>query len=136
MPPCIFIPRILAYDLDQSAEGNGANLSLEYYSKVCHFDFPTLQLLGNEMKVSLNPFFCLTKVSDMPKKPADIEELGNDGCERYIVNGLFGNEDFSSIVRVVLKTKSKVAIAILDYVIAWRVSKPSPDIFKEERKLN
>lgn len=128
MPPCIFIPRILSYDLDISAEGNGANLSLGYYSKVCHCEFPTL--LKNEMKISLNPFFCLTKVNDMPKKPADIEDE-SDGCERYIVNGLFGNEDFSSIVRVVLKTKSKIAVAILDEVIAWRVSKPSPEVFQE-----
>jgi hypothetical protein len=53
----------------------------------------------------------------------DEEEEKDSGEEKYIVNGLFGTEDNSSMVRVVLSTKSKVAISVCDMVGAWRTSK-------------
>ena len=31
MPPCIFVPRVLNYDLDKSPEDNNAQLSLNFY---------------------------------------------------------------------------------------------------------
>ena len=51
------------------------------------------------------------------------EEEKDSGEEKYIVNGLFGTEDNSSMVRVVLSTKSKVGISVCDQVGAWRSSK-------------
>ncbi len=42
------------------------------------------------------------------------EEEKDSGEEKYIVNGLFGTEDNSSMVRVVLSTKSKVAMGVCD----------------------
>jgi hypothetical protein len=34
MPPCIFIPRVLNYDLDRSPEDNNGQLSLGFYKQV------------------------------------------------------------------------------------------------------
>jgi hypothetical protein len=53
----------------------------------------------------------------------DEEEEKDSGEEKYIVNGLFGTEDNSSMVRVVLSTKSKVGISVCDMLGAWRTSK-------------
>ncbi len=40
--------------------------------------------------------------------------------EQYIVNGLFGNEDNTSIVRVVLETGESKSAEICDKIIQWR----------------
>lgn len=42
------------------------------------------------------------------------EEEKESGEEKYIVNGLFGTEDNSSMVRVVLSTKSKAGVSVCD----------------------
>jgi hypothetical protein len=42
MPPCIFIPRILEYDMDNTAEENHAQLSLGFYKQVTGKDFPSI----------------------------------------------------------------------------------------------
>ncbi len=67
------------------------------------------------MTLHLNPFFTLLKASDLPQKPKDIVDNENDdeseedvsNKERYIVNGLFGNEENASLVRVVIETEDK-----------------------------
>jgi hypothetical protein len=59
----------------------------------------------------------------MSDEEDDDEEEKNSGDEKYIVNGLFGTDDNSSMVRVVLSTKSKVAMGVCDQVGAWRTSK-------------
>ena len=71
MPPCIFIPRILRFDLDRSCEENGAELSFGFYSKISKEEFPSLEEIKG-LKFSLNPFFTLTKVSDLPQLPEDL----------------------------------------------------------------
>jgi hypothetical protein len=67
MPPCIFIPRILDYNLDLSPEMHSATLALMSYQRVSGTKFPGKLPSGNTLR--LNPFFCLLKVSDMPQKP-------------------------------------------------------------------
>jgi hypothetical protein len=79
--------------------------------------------------IFLNPLFTLLKVSDMPQKPKHLlpdesdesDESGNEK-EQYIVNGLFGNEDNASIVRVVLETQDASSSDICDKIIQWRTS--------------
>jgi hypothetical protein len=74
--------------------------------------------------IFLNPLFTLLKVSDMPQKPKHLladesdesNESGNEK-EQYIVNGLFGNEDNTSIVRVVLETQEANSSEICDKII-------------------
>ena len=59
----------------------------------------------------------------MPQKPSDLggEDDENDSDdndkEQYIVNGLFGNEDNTSIVRVVLESQDTKNIEICDRII-------------------
>jgi hypothetical protein len=61
----------------------------------------------------------------MPQKPSDLAEDSDDSDkEQYIVNGLFGNEDYTSIVRVVLETQEAKNVEICDRIIEWRTSKP------------
>jgi len=62
-------------------------------------------------------------MSDEEDDEDEEEEEKESGEEKYIVNGLFGTEDNSSMVRVVLSTKSKVGISVCDLVGAWRSSK-------------
>lgn len=137
MPPCIFIPRILEYNLDNSPEDNRAHLSLNFYKKVTDSEFPSLQQLGAKgLSIVLNPFFTLTKVSDLPQKPEDLNDDEEEESMKYIVNGLFGTEDFSSIVRVILKTTDKQTAEMCDRIIAWRTTKESPEIFSDKRTIS
>jgi hypothetical protein len=54
----------------------------------------------------------------------------------YVVNGLFGNEDFSSIVRIRLQGKKvKLIEGICDSIIEWRTSEKSPDVFKTAKPI-
>jgi hypothetical protein len=81
------------------------------------------------MTFHLNPFFTLLKASDLPQKqPKDIvvdneddddesEEDISSNKERYIVNGLFGNEENASLVRVVLETEDKRVCMVCENVI-------------------
>lgn len=118
MPPCIFIPRILEYNMHNSPEENNAHLSLKFYSQLSHTQFPSLEHLKSAA-FRLNPFFVLTKVADLPQKSEDLED--SEGSKpSYIVNGLFGNEDFSSIVRVILIGRGKAIETICDRIIEWR----------------
>jgi hypothetical protein len=72
----------------------------------------------------------------MPQKPDDLDEFDPKKEEKYILNGLFGSEDFSSIVRVVLHTKPKSpSVTLCDRIMAWRTSKPAPQVFKEPKTL-
>ena len=51
MPPCIYIPRILNFNMDKTVEGNGKT-----------YDFN----LDMATELRLNPFFALCKVTDFP----------------------------------------------------------------------
>ena len=73
MPPCIFIPRVLNYDLDKSPEDNNAQLSVGFYKQVTKLDFP--KDLKGAKSFKLNPFFTLTKASELPQRPDDLEDL-------------------------------------------------------------
>jgi hypothetical protein len=69
MPCCVFIPRILEYNLDASAETNGAQLALNVFKQTSNSTLLSIKELSNNMDkycLGLNPFFCLTKVSEMP----------------------------------------------------------------------
>jgi hypothetical protein len=52
----------------------------------------------------LNPFYVLNRVTDFPQLT---EELENSDAQ-YVVNGLFGNDDFASQVRILLHTNSPI----------------------------
>ena len=66
-------------------------------------------------------------MSDLPQRPDDLDdEDEEEESMKYIVNGLFGTEDFSSVVRVILKTTDKLKAEMCDRVIAWRTTKESP----------
>ena len=155
MPPCLFVPRILTFDLDLSAEDNGAELALTLYKRTSHHALPSTKSLlaaldDPTLLIKLNPLFTLLKVSDLPQKPKGLdgktkdededesddeeEEEKDSGEEKYIVNGLFGTEDNSSMVRVVLSTKSKVGVSVCDMVGGWRGSKRDDlGLYKEAR---
>jgi len=64
-----------------------------------------------------------------------MSEEKND--EKYLVNGLFGTlEDNSSMVRVVLSSKSQTAIKVCDQVMSWKISKREDlSLFKETKKV-
>ncbi len=129
MPPCIFIPRLKTFNLDISIEDNNGLLALSFYKQTSGHDFVTIKDLKTKI-ILLNPFFTLLKVSDMPQKPSNVEddsEESESDKERYIVNGLFGNEDNTSIVRVVLETEDPENSEICDRVIEWRISQPQID---------
>jgi hypothetical protein len=157
MPPCLFVPRILTFDLDLSAEDNGAELALTLYKRISHHALPSTKSLlaaldDPTLLIKLNPLFTLLKVSDLPQKPKGLdgktkddedesddeddeeEEEKDSGEEKYIVNGLFGTEDNSSMVRVVLSTKSKASVSVCDMVGGWRGSKRDDlGLYKEAR---
>jgi hypothetical protein len=65
--------------------------------------------------VRINPFFSLLKVADLPQKPQDAEDA------QYIVNGLFGNDDYSSFARILLYTKNKDTKALYDMIISLKL---------------
>ena len=70
----------------------------------------------------------------MSDEDEEEEEEKDSSEEKYLVNGLFGTEDNSSMVRVVLSTKSKVAISVCDQVGAWRTSKKDDlGLYKETK---
>ena len=129
MPPSIFIPRLKTFNLDISIEDNNGLLALSFYKQTSGHDFVSIKDLKTKI-IQLNPFFTLIKVSDMPQKPSNVEddsEESESDKERYIVNGLFGNEDNTSIVRVVLETEDAENSEICDRVIQWRISQPQVD---------
>ena len=64
----------------------------------------------------MNPFFTLTKVANLPQLPEDLLD-DPEAKSNYIVNGLFGNEDHSSIVRVMINAKSKKSSLVCDEII-------------------
>lgn len=68
MPPSIFIPRLMKYNLDISAEDNNGNLALSFYKQTSGHDLVTIKDLKTKT-LFLNPLFTLLKVSDMPQKP-------------------------------------------------------------------
>ncbi|CDW85608.1 lysine-specific demethylase no66-like [Stylonychia lemnae] len=96
MPPCLMIPRILKFDLDKSVEKNGKKYSVN---------------LNKDSIVTLNPFYTINKVTDFPQIPKELSEA------QYVINGLYGNEDFSSQVRVQIIAKSKQSQSICDLLI-------------------
>ena len=59
----------------------------------------------------------------MPQKPSDLggdnedDDSDDNDKEQYIVNGMFGNEDNTSIVRVVLESQDTKNIEICDRII-------------------
>jgi hypothetical protein len=164
MPPCLFIPRIVCYDLDNSAEDNNADLALTMYKRTSHHAlYSTKSLIASledkSLLIKLNPLYTLLKVSEMPQKPKDLkghikaegesseseedemsdsqDEEKKEHVEKYIVNGLFGSEDNSSMLRVVLTTNSMTAICICDQVMAWRMSKVDDlSLFRETKQIS
>jgi hypothetical protein len=159
MPPCIFIPRILSFDLDNAAEDNGAELALTMYKKTSNHALASTKPLvasieDKSLVIKLNPLYSMLKVSEMPQKPKDLDgqvheeededemsdseedEEEKELSEKYIVNGLFGSEDNSSMLRVILTTKSQTAIKVCDQVMAWRTSKIDDfGLFKEHKTV-
>eukprot|EP00347_Sterkiella_histriomuscorum_P017201 403350287 len=96
LPECIHIPRILEFDMDKSIEENGKQGSLK-------------EVEGKDV-ICLNPLFVLNKVSDFPQIPEDLEDA------QYVVNGLFGNEDHSSQVRIILLAQKQDTLKVCDYI--------------------
>lgn len=77
MPPCIFIPRLMTYNLDLSAEDNNGNLALSLFKQTSDHDLVSLKDMKSK-SLFLNPFFTLLKVSALPQKPSN---LGDDDSE-------------------------------------------------------
>jgi len=78
MPPCLFIPRLVTFDLDLSAEDNGAELALAMYKRTSQHALASAKSLvasieDKSVVLKLNPLFCLLKVSEMPQKPKDLD---------------------------------------------------------------
>lgn len=66
----------------------------------------------------------MLKVSELPQKSEDV--IGYS----YIVNGLFGNEDLSSHVRILIKTKNVKYIKLCDYLIKQKTSNNKDETIK------
>lgn len=82
MVPSLTIPRAVYVDLDIDKQADGINIKVG-------------------QKLILSKLYYISSVNRMPHSGmADTDEL-----QKYIVNGLFANEDFESINRVTLVTK-------------------------------
>jgi len=76
--------------------------------------------------------------SDDEEDEEDDEMSEEKKDAKYLVNGLFGTvEDNSSMVRVVLSTKSETAIKVCDQVMSWKICKREDlSFFRETKKVS
>lgn len=98
--PSLTIPRAVYVDLDTDQQAKTIALRV-----------------GDILQVS--QLYLLSSVNRMPQNGMS----KGDRLMKYVVNGLFGNEDFESISRVTLVTKSLKTSKILDGVTSVQASK-------------
>ena len=82
-------------------------------------------------KLYVSDLFIMTDTLNLPqmgRKPAKI-------VGRYVVNGLFGNDEFESILRVTLTTKKESTKKFCDAVIGAQASKSKLPITVTSRNL-
>ena len=99
VPEAELFERQSEYDLDSTIEENGGH---------CH-----LKITMND-SLRFNKLFSLLKISELPQVAKDARDA------QYVVNGLFGREDLSSEVRILLYTKSSQVKKLMDKIIQMR----------------
>ena len=105
MAPSLTIPRAVYVDLDVDESAK------------------TIKLAVGEA-LTISNLFILSSVNRMPQNGLGKSEK----ISKYVVNGLFGNDDFESLVRVTLVTKQAETSKVLDQVITLQTSRETPSI--------
>jgi hypothetical protein len=94
LPPSLKIPRAVYIDLDKDESADTIDINI-----------------GDRMKIG--NLYILSSINRMPQN----EISKGDKILKYVINGLFGNEDFESVSRVTLVTHNSSTSTILDQVI-------------------
>lgn len=110
--PSLTIPRAVYVDLDTDQQAKTIALRV-----------------GDILQVS--QLYLLSSVNRMPQNGLS---KGNR-LMKYVVNGLFGNEDFESISRVTLVTKSLKTSKILDGITSVQASKVNKSLVATSKTL-
>jgi hypothetical protein len=110
--PSLTIPRAVYVDLDTDQQAKTIALRV-----------------GDTLQVS--QLYLLSSVNRMPQNGMS----KGDRLMKYVVNGLFGNEDFESISRVTLVTKNLKTSKILDGVTSVQASKVNKSLVVTSKTL-
>lgn len=103
-PPVLMIPRILDFDLDNAVPQESTQVRAKSQTADSTLN------VGQILKVN-KPQFIMTELGALPHAVKEKGEIS------FVVNGLFGNEDNESIVRVKVYTKKVATIALCRQII-------------------